>query len=71
MTDIVNYVFRCTYVIQVFMKRYVSNCVTEKIALQNQTHDLTTLWQRHADNIERHLLDKKRSKNHSLKLFRI
>ena len=47
----------------------LSNCITEKITLQNQPHDMITQWRCHADNIERHLVDKKESKNYYLKLF--
>jgi hypothetical protein len=49
----------------------LSNCVTEKIALENQPHDTIKQWRLHVDNIECQLVDKRRSKNHSLKLFRI
>ena len=45
MTGIVKYVFRCTYAIHMFTRHY-SNCVTEKIALQNQPHDTITQWRR-------------------------
>jgi len=38
------------------------NCVTKKITLQNQPHDMITQWRRHADNIEHHLVDKKEVK---------
>ena len=39
--------------------------------MQNQPHDTITKWRCHADNTECHLVDLKRSKNHSLKLCRI
>ena len=39
--------------------------------MQNQQHDMITQWRPHADNIERHLADIKRSTNHSFKLFHI
>ena len=36
----------------------LSNCITKKIALQNQPHDTITQWYRHVDNIE--MVDKKK-----------